>query len=157
LQAAENKNFYCYFAQIIFNIVVQFAQKHFNKFSTSNLGKTFVILHKSFLLCEMFLCTLHKNFGLLSNIHDFQQSFQLFNIFPIFVKGIVEKFSTFLGEFSTFQLRAVENFCAFCTKNRVNRIFLLKIFVGMHNFGRARWKIFVQNAQKKIGLCDRQA
>lgn len=149
MQVAENKNFYCYFAQIIFNIVVQFAQKFFNKvfntfnkFSTSNLGKTFVILHKSFPLCEMFLCTLHKNFGLLSNIHDFQQSFQLFNIFSIFNRADVEKFSTF-------QLRAVENFCTFCTKNRVNRAFLLKIFVGMHNFGRARWKIFVQNAQKK--------
>ena len=110
MQVAENKNFYCYFAQIIFNIVVQLAQKFFNKvfntfnkFSTSKLGKTFVILHKSFPLCEMFLCTLHKNFGLLSNIHDFQQSFQLFNIFSIFNRADVEKFSTFLGEFSTFQ------------------------------------------------------
>jgi len=110
VQVAENKNFYCHFAQIIFNIVVQFAQKFFNKvfntfnrFSTSNLGKTFVILYKSFPLCEMFLCTLPKNFGLLSNIHDFQHFFNFSTFFQFLSGALLKSFQLFNKVFNFFR------------------------------------------------------
>ena len=109
----------------------------------SGYCRTFTIFNKVFNFSTFFqflLGALLKSFQLFNKVFNFfRGSFQLFN--KVF----------------NFSIGVVENFCAFCTKNRVNRAFLLKIFVGMHNFGRARWKIFVQNAQKKIELCDRQA
>ena len=80
-----------------------------------------------------------------TKISGYCRTFTIFNKVFNFFRGSFQLFNKVFN----FSTGVVENFCAFCTKNRVNRAFLLKIFVGMHNFGRARWKIFVQNAQKK--------
>jgi hypothetical protein len=115
LQAAENKNFYCYFAQIIFNIVVQFAQKYFTKFSTLSTsfqhliwGKLSSFCAKVFHFVKCFCANCTKISGYCRTFTIFNKVFNFSTFFQFLSGALLKSFQLFNKVFNFF--RGVFNF-----------------------------------------------
>lgn len=110
MQVAENKNFYCYFVQIVFNIVGHLAQKFSTKFSTLSTsfqhliwGKLSSFCTKVFHFVKCFCAHCTKISGYCRTFTIFNKVFNFSTFFQFLSGALLKSFQLFNKVFNFFR------------------------------------------------------